>query len=57
MSSESRPRTGTGGEAWEAPQLREVGHVTEVLQQGLGKLSPPFDDPGEPRKPKGQEDD
>jgi len=36
--------------AWESPRLSYVGHVAEILQVGLGKLSPPAVDPGEPRK-------
>jgi hypothetical protein len=40
---------------WEPMRLQYVGHVGEVIQGGEGKLSPPTADPGEPRKPKGQE--
>ena len=40
---------------WTTPQLTYVGSVGEVLQYGGGKLSPCNGDPGEPRKPKGQE--
>jgi hypothetical protein len=36
-------------------ELTYVGHVGEVLQLGGGKLSMACGDPGEPRKPKGQE--
>jgi hypothetical protein len=35
--------------------LERVGDVGTVVQQGGGKLSMPQGDPGEPRKPKGQE--
>jgi hypothetical protein len=40
---------------WTPPTLKYVGDVTEVLKGGGGKLTPTFDDPGEGRKPKGQE--
>lgn len=40
---------------WEPMELTYVGHVGEVLQLGGGKLSMACGDPGEPRKPKGQE--
>jgi hypothetical protein len=42
--------------AWEPMQLSPVGHISEVVEAGGGKLSIPSDDSGEPfRKPKGQE--
>ena len=48
--------TETQGTAhWEPLRLTYVGHVGEVLQYGGGKLTPCNGDPGEPRKPKGQE--
>jgi hypothetical protein len=41
---------------WEPMDLRYVGHVGEVLQNGGGKLSIVCGDPGEEmRKPRGQE--
>jgi len=40
---------------WEAPRLVYVGNVAEILQTGTGKLSTSPADPGEPRKPPGQE--
>jgi hypothetical protein len=40
---------------WVPMELTYVGHVGEVLQVGGGKLSMACGDPGEPRKPKGQE--
>ncbi len=40
---------------WEPLRLAYVGHVGDVLQLGGGKLTPCHGDPGEPRKPKGQE--
>jgi hypothetical protein len=40
---------------WEPMTVTYVGNVGEVLLQGGGKLSPCNGDPGEPRKPKGQE--
>ena len=45
----------TRATAWEPMELAYVGHVGEVLQLGGGKLTPCHGDPGEPRKPKGQE--
>lgn len=35
---------------WEAPKMNYVGKVSEVLQQGGGKLSNASADPGEPLK-------
>jgi len=41
---------------WEPIQLDSVGQIKDVVRAGGGKLSLPFDDPGEdPRKPQGQE--
>jgi hypothetical protein len=42
-------------QSWDSMELTHVGHLGEVLQIGGGKLSPCNGDPGEPRKPKGQE--
>jgi hypothetical protein len=39
----------------EPMEVKEVGHVGEVLQGGGGKLSTVADDTGDVRKPKGQE--
>jgi hypothetical protein len=39
----------------EPMEVKEVGHVGEVLQGGGGKLTPSPNDPGEVRKPKGSE--
>ena len=48
-----------GGEkvraTWEPMKVAYVGHVGDVLQLGGGKLSMACGDPGEPRKPRGQE--
>lgn len=41
--------------SWEPMTMQRVGDVGTVVQQGGGKLTPPTDDPGEPRKPKGTE--
>jgi hypothetical protein len=38
------------GEAWEPMKVTDVGHVSEVLQGGGGKLTPVGGDPGEMRK-------
>ena len=35
---------------WETPRLSTVGHVAEILQIGIGKVSTSPADPGEPRK-------
>ncbi len=40
---------------WEPMRVNHVGSVADVLQIGGGKLSAACGDPGEPRKPKGQE--
>ena len=41
-------------QAWEAPTLKTVGTVGQVLQGGGGKLSIEADDSGDaPRKPRG----
>ena len=40
---------------WETPGLSRQGHLAEVVQQGGGKLTPSPNDPGEIRKPKGNE--
>ncbi len=41
---------------WETMHLTSVGHISEVVELGGGKLSIPSDDPGEEwRKPRGQE--
>jgi hypothetical protein len=37
-------------ERWEPMKLRSVGHISEVVEQGGGKLSAAGGDPGEPRK-------
>ena len=39
--------------AWVQPQLKRVGHVSEVLQGGGGKISPAAD-PGDGRKQRSQ---
>jgi hypothetical protein len=42
--------------SWEPMALKSVGRVSDVVQQGGGKLTLVGGDPGEPaRKPKGQE--
>jgi hypothetical protein len=40
--------------AWTRPTLKYVGHVGDVLQGGGGKLTPAPADPGDTRKPPGQ---
>jgi len=56
MGSIDRAEAGkhrTGKRRWERPTLGYVGNVGQVLQGGGGKLTPSPNDPGEPRKPKG----
>ena len=48
------PASKSGKLAWRDPSLKYVGQVGEVLQGGGGKLSPPFFDSGDSRKPSGQ---
>ena len=44
------------GHSWEPMALESIGKVSDVVQQGGGKLTLVGGDPGEPlRKPKGQE--
>jgi len=40
---------------WQPMEIKFVGTVKEVVQVGGGKLSMVGGDPGEPRKPRGQE--
>lgn len=40
---------------WEPMKIKFVGEVSKVIQVGGGKLSMTGGDPGEPRKPRGQE--
>jgi len=40
--------------AWTRPQLKYIGNVSQVLQQGGGKLSPTVADKGDIGKPSGQ---
>jgi len=40
---------------WEPMKVTDVGHVGDVVQGGQGKLSPPDNDPGEAKKPLGNE--
>lgn len=35
---------------WKPMKLTSVGHISKVVQEGGGKLSPPGGDPGESRK-------
>ena len=37
-------------EQWEPMKLSSVGHVSEVVEQGGGKITFVIGDPGEPRK-------
>jgi len=39
---------------WQRPSLKPVGTVAEVLEGGGGKHSPMTADPGDNRKPSGQ---
>jgi len=40
---------------WEPMELSSVGHVSQVVEGGGGKLSIVADDMGDTNKPKGQE--
>jgi hypothetical protein len=51
MAEDKKPR-----KDWEPMEVKDVGHVGEVLKGGGGKLTIPTNDTGDdPRKPKGQE--
>jgi hypothetical protein len=39
---------------WEPMRLKDVGHVSQLVTGGGGKLTPSPADPGEERKPPGQ---
>ena len=58
MLMETKPQLDPGGAAAEpayvAPTLTFVGHVTEVVRSGGGKLSVDAPDGPDTRKPKGQ---
>jgi hypothetical protein len=41
------------GRPWESMRLRYVGHISEILRQGGGKLTATAGDPGEGRKQTG----
>jgi hypothetical protein len=45
---------GKAKRAWEPMKLSSVGHISEVVEGGGGKLSPTFADTGDIRKPPGQ---
>ena len=40
---------------WQAPELVEVGHVSEVVQGGNAKLTASAEDSGDAGKPPGQQ--
>lgn len=40
---------------WEHMRLEHLGDLRDVIQAGGGKLSLPAADPGDSRKPRGQE--
>jgi hypothetical protein len=40
---------------WQPMKLTAVGHIGQIVQGGGGKLSTVGGDPGDIRKPKGQE--
>ncbi|MBA3474633.1 MAG: hypothetical protein H0T57_15670 [Rubrobacter sp.] len=46
---------GEAKRSWEPMQLSSVGHISQVVEGGGGKLSVMTDDMGDRRKPKGQE--
>ena len=41
--------------AWQRMRLTYAGEAKDVVQSGSGKLSPSPDDPGDVRKPPGQD--
>jgi hypothetical protein len=43
MNTESKKK-------WHPAKLTYIGKVSEIVQQGGGKISTPAGDPGEPRK-------
>jgi hypothetical protein len=45
--------TEDGKRKWEPMRLTPLGKVGDVVQVGMGKLSTPTNDPGEPLKPQG----
>ncbi len=40
--------------SWEPMRVTYVGHVSQIVLRGMGKLTAVGGDPGDPRKPKGQ---
>ena len=48
------PAPGSDRRPWEAPSLKAVGTVAEILQGGEGKASILASDSGDIHKPKGQ---
>lgn len=44
------PNTAEPKKKWHSVRLTYIGKVSEIVQQGGGKLSTPAGDPGEPRK-------
>jgi len=40
---------------WLKMEIKFVGKIADFVKVGMGKLSPPDNDPGEPRKPPGME--
>ncbi len=40
---------------WETPRLELIGNLKEIVRGGGGKLSAPGADPGDIRKPSGNE--
>ena len=44
----------TTKQSWEPMKLSSVGHISQVVEGGGGKLSPTTVDSGDDRKPKGQ---
>ena len=54
MTKKQDARLEEARQAWEAPTVKTVGTVGQVLQGGGGKLSIEADDTGDaPRKPRG----
>ena len=55
MATHTKNEKRDGRLPWTSMKMNHVGQVSQIVQGGGGKLSPPANDPGEPRKPKGGE--
>lgn len=53
--SEKKPVASGARRPWEPPAGKAIGTIGELLQGGMGKLSPSPKDSGEPRKVPGND--